>query len=109
MTAQAEIIGRSGTGRSRVLATCEASLSDDGRTVIVHRVLHGVGELLCYLFAEGRREVLIRGEAVTHVGTLRTRLSGTRRTWFIELQSSPAAGGEPATAAGEPGEFSRRG
>jgi ABC-type phosphonate transport system ATPase subunit len=107
MSGQTEIIGRSGTGRSRVLALCEASLSDDGGTVIVHRVVQGVGELLCYLFAEGRREVLVRGAAGTHVGTLRTKLSGTRRTWFIELQES----GMPspaATAEGAGAEVSRR-
>lgn len=99
MSGQTEIVGRSGTGRSRVLALCDASLSDDGRTIIVHRVQHGVGELLCYLFAEGRREVLVRGSAGTHIGTLRTKLSGTRRTWSIELQES----GARATAEGVKG------
>jgi hypothetical protein len=75
------------------LAVAAASVSNriEAMAIVLEQIERGAGNLLRYYFARGQRIVVVHVDGLMLPGTLRTRWTGTRRTWTIELVAATSA------------------
>lgn len=78
-----------------VLEDCQ-----DGRRLVLGRVVTGKGRLLNHYFGKGLREVLLDSREFRLRGVLSTRWVDTERRWFVEMGGAQAASESTVDADG---------